>query len=138
VESSSPRQEHTPRLAFITDETGRDLIPLTAAETQISVYQKENFAARPASPVQAAGQIPSLAFNRSGTLLACGLATGRAELRFWQGVQLTASVGIIETGSTCFFTAFTPDGYSLVTGSKEGLAIWSLADTAPPLTQPGT
>jgi WD40 repeat protein len=115
-----------------------NLIFGSPGDTQISVYQKENFAARPASPVQAAGQIRSLAFNRSGTLLACGLATGRVELRFWQGIQLTASVGIIETGSTCFLTAFTPDGYSLVTGSKEKLAIWSLADAAPPLTQPCT
>jgi hypothetical protein len=42
-------------------------------------------------------------------------------------------VGVIRTGSACFFTAFTPDGYSLVTGNKHGLAIWSLADTATPL-----
>ena len=110
-----------------------NLILGSSGNTQISVHQKENFTSRPASAVSPAANIQSLAFNVSGTLLSCGLETGRVELRRSYGDELTGPVGVIRTGSACFFTAFTPDGNSLVTGNKHGLAIWSLADTATPL-----
>jgi WD40 repeat protein len=110
-----------------------NLILGSSGNTQISVHQKETFTSRPASAVPAVANIQSLAFNMSGTLLSCGLETGRVEIRRSHGDELTGPIGVIQTGGACFFSAFTPDGYSLVTGNNHGLAIWSLVDTATPL-----
>jgi WD40 repeat protein/actin-like ATPase involved in cell morphogenesis len=99
------------------------------------IYRREraDFAPRPASAVNAAHKICSMAFNQSGRLLACGLEGGRVEIRQSAGGQVSGPVARFWTGSDCFFTAFMPDGYRLVTGNKLGVAIWHLNDTVTPL-----
>ncbi|HEX3958151.1 MAG TPA: Hsp70 family protein [Trebonia sp.] len=110
-----------------------NLIFASSGNTEISVYDKEGFKPRPASTVRAETSVRSLVFNPSGTLLACGLSSGTVELRRPVDGKLSGAVGAIHTGSSCFFIAFTPDECSLVTGNKDGLAIWNLTGTTPPL-----
>lgn len=98
----------------------------------IQLRAKANFAATPGSAVNAAGNIRSMAFNRTGTLLACGLEGGGVEIRRWTGDQVSGPVARFWTGSDCFFVAFLPDGGSLVTGNSLGLSIWYLGDTVTP------
>ncbi|HXL87725.1 MAG TPA: Hsp70 family protein [Streptosporangiaceae bacterium] len=110
----------------------------SSGDSEISVYEKEGFKRRPESRVRAESSIRSLAFNLSGTLLACGLNSGSVELRRPLAGNLSGAVGTIHTGSSCFFVAFTPDERSLVTGNRNGLTFWNLADTMPRLAQFGT
>jgi hypothetical protein len=67
-------------------------------------------------------------------LLACGLNGGWVEIRRSTGDQVSGPVTTVFTGGDCFFTAFLPDGVSLVTGNGAGVGIWSLSDTVAPLT----
>jgi molecular chaperone DnaK len=108
----------------------------SSGDSEISVYEKEGFKRRPES--RAESSVRSLAFNLSGTLLACGLNSGSVELRRPLAGNLSGAVGTIHTGSSCFFVAFTPDERSLVTGNRNGLTFWNLADTMPRLAQFGT
>jgi DNA-binding beta-propeller fold protein YncE len=101
-------------------------------DTSIQIRAKENFAGAPGSTVNAPQTISSLAFNQTGTLLACGLADGGVELRRWADGQVSGPIARFWTGSNCFFTAFTPDSCSLVTGNSLGTAIWYLGDTDTP------
>jgi molecular chaperone DnaK len=103
----------------------------SSGNSEISVYEKAGFKPKTASTVTAASSVMSLAFNQSGTLLACGLDTGSVELRRPVDDKLSNPLGTIHTGSSCFFVAFTPNGRGLVTGNKNGMAIWSLTGTAP-------
>ena len=48
MDNFSPRPGHTAPPAFITDETGRDLIPLTAAEAR-RLFNLHTRVARPAA-----------------------------------------------------------------------------------------
>jgi WD40 repeat protein len=98
----------------------------------IQIRAKDNFAATPGSAVNAARNIHSMAFNRTGTLLACGLEDGGVEIRRWTGDQVSGPIARFWTGSDCFFTAFMPDGCSLVTANGAGVAIWYLGDTVTP------
>jgi molecular chaperone DnaK len=105
----------------------------SGGDTSIHIRARANFAATPGSAVNAAHNIRSLAFNPSGQLLACGLEGGRVEIRRSTGGQVSGPVATLWTGSDCFFTAFRPDGITLVTGNKLGVGIWYLGDTAAPL-----
>jgi WD40 repeat protein len=100
--------------------------------TEIQIRAKANFEVTPGSAVYAACNILSMAFNRTGTLLACGLVGGGVEIRRWTGDQVSGPVVRFWTGSDCFFTAFMPDGWGLVTGNSLGLSIWYLGDTVTP------
>jgi len=75
----------------------------------------------------------SMAFNRPGTLLACGLQGGSVEIRPYAYGQVMSPMATFWTGSDCFFTAFLPDGVGIVTGNKLGVGIWYLGDTQTPL-----
>jgi molecular chaperone DnaK len=110
------------------------IVSIRSANSEVWMERKENFN-RGTDSVTASTTVRHLAFDPSGTMLACGLEDGWVDLRRSLGDQLSEPVARIWTGSDCFFTAFTPDGYSLVTGNANGLAIWSLADTMPLLAQ---
>jgi WD40 repeat protein len=99
------------------------------------IYRREraNFAAGTGSAVNTAHNIRSMTFNPSGQLLACGLEGGRVEIRRSIYDQVSGPVATFWTGSDCFFTAFLPDGVTLVTGNKLGLGIWYLGDTLAPM-----
>jgi WD40 repeat protein len=111
-----------------------NLIFASLGNSEISVYEKEGFKLRPETTVRATSSITSLAFNPSGTLLACGLSSGSVELRRPVDGKLSGAVATIHTGSACFFVAFTPDERSLVAANKDGLTIWNLTGTTPPMT----
>jgi len=101
-------------------------------DTKIQIGEKGKLAANPGSTVDAASAIQCMAFNRAGTLLACGLERGGVEIRRWTGDQVSGPIARFWTGSDCFFTAFMPDGCSLVTANGAGVAIWYLGDTVTP------
>jgi Hsp70 protein len=100
--------------------------------TEIQIRAKADFAATPGSAVNAAYNIRSMAFNRTGTLVACGVSGGGVEIRRWTGDQVSGPIARFWTGGGCFFTAFLPDGCGLVTGNSLGVSIWYLGDTVTP------
>jgi molecular chaperone DnaK len=105
----------------------------SAGDAAINRRERAKFEGQPGSAVNAAASILSMAFNPSGQLLACGLSGGRVEIRRSTGDQVSGPVATVFTGGDCFFTAFLPDGVSLVTGNGAGVGIWSLSDTVVPL-----
>jgi WD40 repeat protein/actin-like ATPase involved in cell morphogenesis len=111
---------------------GDNQIISSAGDTRIFIVNKENFELQPGSDVPTAHNIRSLAFSRSGKLLACGQEGGRVEIRRSASAQVSGPVATFWTGSDCFFTAFTPDGTGVVAGNKLGLGIWSLGDAIAP------
>jgi molecular chaperone DnaK len=105
----------------------------SGGDAVIQRRERAKFEAKPGSAVNAAANIRSMAFNPSGQLLACGLKGGWVEIRRSIGDQVSGPAVTLLTRGDCFFTAFLPDGVSLVTGNGPGLGIWSLSDTVAPL-----
>jgi WD40 repeat protein len=105
----------------------------SAGNHKISTHRPEDWSAREVAATVDGYSVSTLAFNRSGTLLAAGLSSGNVDLRRVFADTLSASAGTVRTGADCIFTAFTPDGYYLITANSVGLAIWSLADTILPV-----
>jgi molecular chaperone DnaK len=106
----------------------------SGGDAVIHIRERARFEAKPGSAVNAANNILSMAFNPSGKLLACGLKGGRVEVRRSIGDQVSGPVTTFWTGNDCFFTAFMPDGVSLLAGNKLSVGIWYLGDTASPLS----